>query len=306
MKGLTPIIGIILLLMIAVIIIGSGFVFFQDSINEAKQKTELGLTKQTRTEFTSLRIDGASRTSVIVRNTGYQNILKDELLVKVDGKVVDAISDFEILKPDEFKSFVLTEPISSGTHVVSVHSIGNFDSVTITDRDTSIDTPTATQLSLSGKNNDGGTATPCTAGYYCDGNDRRYRYSNCNTVDASGCSSNKVCVSGNCYTPTPTPIPVNGVCGNTLNSCTYGTFFDVEDSSTNYLWKCLGIYGGQTTNCSLVKPYWSCSWGECLKYDCCSGRQYKNCVCVGVGNCNTPEPSGYSQCYTKGCCNCRR
>jgi hypothetical protein len=51
---------------------------------------------------------------------------------------------------------------------------------------------------------------------------------------------------GNVTPPTPT----SGTCSTTLNTCTSGTFSDVTDSSTNYLWNCNGLNGG--TNASLT------------------------------------------------------
>ncbi len=46
----------------------------------------------------------------------------------------------------------------------------------------------------------------------------------------------------------------NGVCGTTLNTCTQGTFADIADTTTNYLWNCEGSGGGSTASCSLPIP----------------------------------------------------
>lgn len=56
------------------------------------------------------------------------------------------------------------------------------------------------------------------------------------------------------YDSSTVPVPVNGVCGLVLNSCTTGTFSDVSDSSTHYLWSCVGSNGGTTASCSLPIP----------------------------------------------------
>jgi len=48
-----------------------------------------------------------------------------------------------------------------------------------------------------------------------------------------------------------TSTPVNGVCSATLNACSLGTFSDQADTSTNYLWSCVGSGGGTTALCSL-------------------------------------------------------
>jgi hypothetical protein len=49
------------------------------------------------------------------------------------------------------------------------------------------------------------------------------------------------------------PTAVNGQCGVTLNLCTNGTLSDVADSTTEYLWSCIGLNSGNTSFCSLPK-----------------------------------------------------
>jgi len=44
---------------------------------------------------------------------------------------------------------------------------------------------------------------------------------------------------------------VNGMCGVSVNTCSAGTFSDVTDTSTNYLWSCGGVNGGAIASCSL-------------------------------------------------------
>ncbi|MFA6348460.1 MAG: fibrinogen-like YCDxxxxGGGW domain-containing protein [Candidatus Paceibacterota bacterium] len=47
---------------------------------------------------------------------------------------------------------------------------------------------------------------------------------------------------------------VNGACGTTNNSCTAGTLSDTTDTTTAYLWSCVGT-GGTTASCSIAKAY---------------------------------------------------
>lgn len=54
--------------------------------------------------------------------------------------------------------------------------------------------------------------------------------------------------------PAEPSTPVNGICGSSLNSCTQGTFQDVANTNTAYIWSCLGSNGGVTASCSLAKP----------------------------------------------------
>ncbi len=50
------------------------------------------------------------------------------------------------------------------------------------------------------------------------------------------------------------PNAVNGQCGFLTNSCVAGTFQDRPDSSTQYLWSCLGQNGGTNAYCARNKP----------------------------------------------------
>lgn len=59
-------------------------------------------------------------------------------------------------------------------------------------------------------------------------------------------------------------VPTTGVCGAmdssgdisvvTSNTCVSGTLEDIADSTTDYLWNCLGANGGKTAVCSLALP----------------------------------------------------
>ena len=43
----------------------------------------------------------------------------------------------------------------------------------------------------------------------------------------------------------------SGDCGATVNTCKSGTFKDLNDSSTDYVWSCLGKFGGDDKTCTL-------------------------------------------------------
>ena len=64
-------------------------------------------------------------------------------------------------------------------------------------------------------------------------------------VEESPCSACSFCTN-----PSTCPQPV---CGATLNSCTNGNFVDVNDSSTQFKWKC-NTNTGATVSCTLNKP----------------------------------------------------
>lgn len=52
----------------------------------------------------------------------------------------------------------------------------------------------------------------------------------------------------------PVTTPVTGSCGTTNNACNAGSLSDTADSSTNYLWSCMGANGGADASCSIAKP----------------------------------------------------
>ncbi len=54
-------------------------------------------------------------------------------------------------------------------------------------------------------------------------------------------------------TPTPKPIAVYGKCGYSRNTCSSGSFVDSTDTSTLYVWRCLGKNGGTSVSCSSRK-----------------------------------------------------
>ena len=55
-------------------------------------------------------------------------------------------------------------------------------------------------------------------------------------------------------TAPPAPTPVHGSCGAERDICLAGTYRNVLDSDTEYLWNCNGSNGGSTAMCSLPKP----------------------------------------------------
>ncbi len=62
--------------------------------------------------------------------------------------------------------------------------------------------------------------------------------------------------------------PQNGTCGSSINYCNSGTFRDLADNSTQYLWECLGESGGTNASCTSEKG----SLG--VVKDCSSISQY--------------------------------
>ncbi|MGZ3690416.1 MAG: hypothetical protein ACXVAX_02865 [Pseudobdellovibrio sp.] len=92
----------------------------------------------------------------------------------------------------------------------------------------------------------GGTVNSCLSGTF---------------VDRPDTATNNIwsCVGANGGTSVTCNIAITGggsnnsKCGTTVNSCTSGTFSDLADSATYYLWKCTGT-DGTYASCVLPKP----------------------------------------------------
>ncbi|MFA5368404.1 MAG: glycine-rich domain-containing protein [Candidatus Paceibacterota bacterium] len=77
-------------------------------------------------------------------------------------------------------------------------------------------------------------------------------------------------------------VPVDGVCGATINTCVAGTFSDTPaDTSTNYQWTCLGINGGaNSSTCTIAKAYCTSAGPDAANIDTDTHEIYV----YGVGN----------------------
>lgn len=85
MKGITPIVAIILLLLITISMIGFAFVWFTRVSELATQQTQQQLEGQLSQTAQKIAIDAATTTSVTIRNTGSKDIPVSQISVFVDG-----------------------------------------------------------------------------------------------------------------------------------------------------------------------------------------------------------------------------
>ncbi len=89
MKGITPVIAIVLLLLITVAIVGFAFGFFQKILGIATEKTEEQVGGQTSSLSATIDIDNVYAGGVTVRNTGSDSISTGTLIVYVDNELSD-------------------------------------------------------------------------------------------------------------------------------------------------------------------------------------------------------------------------
>jgi flagellin-like protein len=87
MKGITPVIAIVLLLLITVAMVGFAFVWFQSTWTDLSASTGEAITSQSEAMMKTVRIDAVSSTSISVRNMGSKDIAAGELAVYVNGEV---------------------------------------------------------------------------------------------------------------------------------------------------------------------------------------------------------------------------
>lgn len=102
------------------------------------------------------------------------------------------------------------------------------------------------------------SASCSSAGYQTGNMTRSVTYNSCGgTSYGSWNQSSCGCYSGyswNGSTCVADAVPENGACGSSLNSCASGSFSDVADSASAFLWNCHGIAGGSSTGCSQIRP----------------------------------------------------
>ena len=87
------------------------------------------------------------------------------------------------------------------------------------------------------------------------------------------------------------PTKTDGQCGFIENGCVAGTLQDIADSSTQYLWNCLGTNGGITANCSKDKPGPQCGDSADKEYDDSSEPESTTLCTKGTPSPFNPEPS---------------
>ncbi len=110
----------------------------------------------------------------------------------------------------------------------------------------------------------------------------------------------------------PTATPVNGKCGSSVNSCSFGDFKNVTDWNYTEVWKCAGENGGSSATCNgwdhaknmRSDLYWSIgNWGTCS-----SSKQTRNVICknssgntLGDWSCSKASHLGSKPAEEKAC-----
>ncbi|MEK6887418.1 MAG: type IV pilin [Candidatus Aenigmatarchaeota archaeon] len=85
MKGITPVIAIILLLLITISMVGFAFVWFQRVAATATSATDTQLQSQLNQQGQQIKIEGASGTTVSFRSNGNAALPAGSVLLFVNG-----------------------------------------------------------------------------------------------------------------------------------------------------------------------------------------------------------------------------
>ncbi len=133
MKGITPIIATILLLLIVIAIIGFAFGIFQRIATTAGQGGETQVRETTRQLSTLIRIDNAQGTALSIRNIGTTTIDSATLAVYVNTLARTCLAGWSpaSIAAGAFATCTLSAACNSG-EVVRITSPGGEASYTCT------------------------------------------------------------------------------------------------------------------------------------------------------------------------------
>ena len=128
MKGITPIIAIILLLMITIAMVGFAFVWFTEIAEAAQNATSVSMEMQLRQSGTKVRIEAINYNTIILRNTGNYDLIQSETKVYVNG-TIEVTGCPTSLKIPPGGSDTCISPLIGGCASIRVSTIGLPDSI---------------------------------------------------------------------------------------------------------------------------------------------------------------------------------
>ncbi len=130
MKGITPVVAIILLLLITISMVGFAFVWFTRIGELTTQQTQAQLQSELDRQAQKVRIDAVTTTTVTIRNIGTKAIPEIQLTVFVDNVVKECTwSTSGDLAAGGSKTCTYTGACTAGTSTVRVTAPGNSDAV---------------------------------------------------------------------------------------------------------------------------------------------------------------------------------
>ena len=133
MKGITPVIAVILLLLITIAIIGFTSVFFQQTVTTGGEQAQQAAAGQANKALQTAEIVDVSNGKVTIKNVGTEPISTDNVGVFVDGVPADVLpyGGAGEIAPGSSKTFDVTVPFGSGERTIVVSVPGNSQSTTM-------------------------------------------------------------------------------------------------------------------------------------------------------------------------------
>ena len=131
MKGITPVIAIILLLLITISMVGFAFVWFQRVAQTATTASDTQLQAQLNQQAQTARIESAAGTTVSLRVTGSQSIPIGTMAIFVNGTATTSGSCPSVAAAaGSVFSCTSTAQVCSGSSIVKATAPGNSDQIT--------------------------------------------------------------------------------------------------------------------------------------------------------------------------------
>jgi len=120
MKGITPVIAVILLLMITISLVGFAFIWFSGLTKSITNQTSEHLEQQMRAMTSDFRIENVAGDKVYIRNIGTSEINKEGIGIYANNIKLDFTLQGDKIGPNEVKEIVLDRNLTSCTTSISL------------------------------------------------------------------------------------------------------------------------------------------------------------------------------------------
>ncbi|MBI4017408.1 MAG: LamG domain-containing protein [Candidatus Aenigmarchaeota archaeon] len=134
MKGISPIVASVLLILVAVSLVSTYTIWSNRVFSRVSEQGGEEISSAAKKLFSDFNIEGISKQTIAIRNTGSSKLTASALTVFFDGEPITFAADFDALDADQSGSLALKElwKFGPGSHTMKV-SAGSFsDSMQLT------------------------------------------------------------------------------------------------------------------------------------------------------------------------------